>query len=194
MSNRSREEKLQVHERLHHLFDLKMRHVPASLFVGGRKPTLQDVIKETELCKFLSGVPRQYDLGWYFKNFNGLARLGFTARKGDDKQQQALNRAIWFLEIDAKHSFGTRLEHARLNMLCMLIVYALPNPERVCDYAETASFRMSFRFAWEEGIKRSSTEQGTLHRGGFIRYWTINDWDLVIWNGGQTRAMMRVSP
>jgi hypothetical protein len=188
------QQKLEVHQRLRHLFDTKMAHLPKSLFLHRQKPTLYDVIHETTRCEFLSGVPRDIDLGWYFSNYNKLAQLGFKAHKGDTKELRYLNRAIWHLQLDRKHTFGTYLLESRMNMLCVLIVYALPNADRVCDTSATATFRTSYKFAWLESLKRDHSYEGTTHQDVFIDKWTKNhDWDLICWGRPQLNRLRAVS-
>ncbi|KAF2443414.1 hypothetical protein P171DRAFT_521976 [Karstenula rhodostoma CBS 690.94] len=191
MAPRSIEDKVRIDKHLRELFDIKLRRLPASLFVGGRKPTFQDVVNETEGCKFLSGIPKEYDLGWYFQSFNDLARLNFTVRKGGDAHQRNLSRAMFYLELDPKYSFNPRLDHARLNMLCMLIVYTLPKPDLVCNYGLTAPFRLRYGYAWDEGVKRSSHEQGVIARDSFILYWDSSPYGLITWTNAQKNAMKR---
>jgi hypothetical protein len=188
------QQKRQLHERVVGMFNTKMARLPKSLFLHNQKPNLYDVIKETTQCTFLGGVPRELDLGWYFSNYNKLAELDFKAHKGTTKELRQLNRAIWHLCLDRKHTFGTYVDDARMNMLCVLIVYALPNADRVCDTSATATFRTSYRFAWLESLKRDHSYEGTTFRDVFIDTWTENnDWDVICWRRSQLDHLRAVS-
>ncbi|KAJ4348740.1 uncharacterized protein N0V89_010118 [Didymosphaeria variabile] len=189
MSTRTYEEKVRIHEQVRRMYDLKIGPLPATLFLGRRKPTLQDIINGTTWCIFVGGIPEEYDLSWYFLNYNDLAKFGFKARKSTDDEEKNLSRAIWYLGIDAKHSLSYKLEHSRLNMLCMLIAFALPGVDQVFEHEATSSFRGSYRMAWEQAIKHSSEEKDTRAQDYFLSSWNNNVWDVIIWKSGQRGVM-----
>ncbi|KAL1602455.1 hypothetical protein SLS60_005871 [Paraconiothyrium brasiliense] len=191
MSTRTYEEKVRMHEKIRSLYDLKMRSIPASLFLGGRKPTLQDIIKGTTWCIFIGGIPEEYDLSWYFINYSKLAQFEFKSRKSTDADEKDLSRGIWYLGLDPKHSLSYKREHSRFNMLCMLIVFALPGVDQVFEEEGTSSFRGSYRMAWEQAIKHSRDEKHTGAQDYFLSSWNNNVWDVIVWKAGQMDAMKR---
>ncbi|KAL5429825.1 hypothetical protein PMIN07_011071 [Paraphaeosphaeria minitans] len=94
MSTLTLEQKRVKHEQARCMLKRKLVHLPNKLFLNNQKPTLFHIIYETAQCELLAGVPREFNLVWYFNNYNKLAAMEFKARKfnHNEKEQQELNR------------------------------------------------------------------------------------------------------
>ncbi|KAJ4287537.1 hypothetical protein N0V90_012240 [Kalmusia sp. IMI 367209] len=169
--------------------EIKLRRLPKHLFLGRRHPTLSDICNNTQACQLSPDIPAEYDLEYYLAYFNYFVLSGFSARKGGDEDERDLSRAIWALQLDRNHSFSHIHEAMVYNMLAMMIVYAMPVPNSVCDVGVTSTFRHIFRFAFDEAARHQEFN----FREDFIALWQTLPFDLIKWTPSQKRHLKKAT-
>jgi hypothetical protein len=102
---------------LHYVAAANLKHVYARLRIKDM-PTLHDIY----LGSAASGcAPPDFDLHVLFKHFNDIARVNFVARPSLNVVQNGL---IFYYAIDKAHSFISRLEQTRYNIVLAIFVWA----------------------------------------------------------------------
>ncbi|KAF2786502.1 hypothetical protein K505DRAFT_398840 [Melanomma pulvis-pyrius CBS 109.77] len=171
------QELLALHERAQRNLEFKLLKVPMRVLV--KRPTIQDIYKETQYT-YLQDVPEAYQLPFFFSNYQDILESKFTARKVH--QRDEITKAIWFYQLDNRHSFSHHHMQIRLNILLMIIVAAAPRPFLYCDPASHA-WREDFLMAWESSVERQ--QDPSFFEERFVTHWRRSEWEFVFFTKHQ---------
>lgn len=168
----------------------KLQKLPLRLFPGHSHPKITDIIKRTDACNFLPIVHPDYDLQYYFSNYNGLAGRNFQAKQVGTKEEKDYTRAIWYLQLDHDYSFSVFNKVMIYNLLALMILHACPDSKIMCDWVSTINLREYFQVAFLEANMRDGCYE---NQDGFLEYWHKAPFDFIKWNSKQLNYLSKVS-
>ncbi|RMZ73864.1 hypothetical protein GMOD_00004663 [Pyrenophora seminiperda CCB06] len=180
------EELIALHKTACEYLQIKLKKIPARVFGGGRKPTIRDIYERPETL-INPTVPKHLQLDFIFSNFNTFAEGNFMARKRDQNRQ--ISAAIFYWDMDRKHSLSTHYEDIRYNILLAHLVLEDPKSRSQLD-ENLATFLQWLIYAWLETAMRVEIEEDESRNIWIYQIWKQRKFDLIRWtNKRQSQKM-----
>lgn len=179
------EDPIALHKKAAHHLDIKLKKIPARVLPGGRKPTLSDVYERSDSV-YNPTVPKHLQLDYVFANYNRFAEANFQARKRDQHRQ--VSAAIFYWNMDPKHSLSAHFNEIRFNILLAHLV--LEDPTARAQLEETlVAFLKWLVHAWLETAMRVDHTEDESRDIWIHQMWKPGKYDLIRWNRTQVVRM-----
>ncbi|KAF1848816.1 uncharacterized protein K460DRAFT_404083 [Cucurbitaria berberidis CBS 394.84] len=125
----------------------------------------------------VKNVPHDLQLEFYFANYNAFTESGFQPQR--DRNFDIV-RAIWYYNLDHRHSFSRHFQGIRYNIILMVFLWAgrileSGTVDGICD-DECGTFWYTYICAWMESLD-NPTE--FTKRDAFINVWVKSKYDLI---------------
>ncbi|KAH7093587.1 hypothetical protein FB567DRAFT_610119 [Paraphoma chrysanthemicola] len=189
------DELAQHHYELARLLEIKIKKIPKRAFRGARgKPTIIDIYKDTGAL-YMPQYHENCQLLNVFESYNDILASNFTARKKE--QNMFTTMTIWLWQMDRNHSFSTRSDNIRRNLLLMILKLNTPGEQdRMVREGETQlrTFMTRFVSSWISYIDRNEWDHNTPGeedvRQSFLTWtWQNGQYDLIQWKNTPAKRM-----
>ncbi|KAH7082706.1 hypothetical protein BKA63DRAFT_583761 [Paraphoma chrysanthemicola] len=188
------DELAQHHYELARLLEIKIKHIPRRAIFAERKPTIIDIYKDADALR----MPQYHEncqLLNVFESYNEILASKFTARKKEQNMFTTMTIRLW--QMDRRHSFSTRHEDIRRNLLLMILKLNTPGEQdRMVREGETQlrTFMTRFVKSWVCYIDRDDWDYDTLGeddvRQSFLAWtWQNGPYDLIQWRNASAKRM-----
>ncbi|KAH4113365.1 hypothetical protein HBI65_195790 [Parastagonospora nodorum] len=174
-----------LHEKAVRLLVHKLKCIPARVFPSGRKPTIIDIYENNVAAFHIPNFPPCYQLDFVLGNYHLFVAADFKVRNKEGDMNVSL--AIWFWQMDEKHSFSRKHKQVRYNILmaCILAVSTEPLNYVTEDALEFSSALLD---AWLWTVTRQDdTEKPEI----FLKLWVNGPYDLMLFGKKARLAMGR---
>ena len=179
------DELVALHKKAAYYLEIKLKKVPARMFSGHRKPTLSDVYERPNSL-FLPTVPKNLQVDYIFANYNQFAEAKFKARKRDQHRQ--ISAAIFYWNMDHKHSLSTHHQEIRYNIILAHLV--LEEPKARAQLEPTLiTFLQWLIHAWLETAMHVDHVEDETRDMWIHQMWKPGKYDLIRWSRAQHAKM-----
>ncbi|KAF2794028.1 hypothetical protein K505DRAFT_198856, partial [Melanomma pulvis-pyrius CBS 109.77] len=173
-----------LHDKAQSNLDIKLKKVPYRAFLTPGIAGIYDAKEDTVVER----VPGDLQLPFFFSRYNDIARTGFIARV--DTPDFDICRAIWYYQMDKKHTFDIYYCQARFNLLVAVLAKAMSDKSiRICA-PEALRFAEAYIDAWCWHTINPDIDMFTPQEI-FLDIWREGHYDLIAFTSSQLNAANR---